>query len=280
MRVLVHDPIRSGASDADQLLRESDYVVPLAVATAETENLIGKDAFAKMKDGAYLINVSRGNLVDEAALEAALDSGRLAGCAMDVGPCARPDADAAACRARRRHRHAAYRGPHAAGDRAPVDGNRRAGCRRSCRDARPRARSTRSTGRARACSRNEAASRRRGDPLRGIRQGTGDRVRARPRRQPSFLVAAGRAFRADAHLRGVRASRLSAFQPGAGQDRAGFLCRRPLSIDRGTEAERGDAWSPSPWAAGPASITRCASRSRCARWSWLSTSGALDFNHS
>ena len=86
MRVLINDPYQQVEQvRLDQLLRESDYVVPLAVATAETENLIGKDAFAKMKDGAYLINVSRGNLVDEAALEAALDSGRLAGCAMDVG---------------------------------------------------------------------------------------------------------------------------------------------------------------------------------------------------
>ena len=86
MRVLVHDPYQQVEQvKLDQLLRESDYLVPLAVATAETVNLIGKEAFAKMKDGAYLINVSRGNLVDEAALEAALDSGRLAGCAMDVG---------------------------------------------------------------------------------------------------------------------------------------------------------------------------------------------------
>ena len=86
MRVLVHDPYQQVEQvKLDQLLRESDYLVPLAVATAETENLIGKDAFARMKDGAFLINVSRGNLVDEAALEAALDSGRLAGCAMDVG---------------------------------------------------------------------------------------------------------------------------------------------------------------------------------------------------
>jgi D-3-phosphoglycerate dehydrogenase / 2-oxoglutarate reductase len=86
MRVLVNDPYQQVEQvPLDTLLKESDYVVPLAVASAETENLIGKDAFAKMKEGAYLINVSRGNLVDEAALEAALDSGRLAGCAMDVG---------------------------------------------------------------------------------------------------------------------------------------------------------------------------------------------------
>jgi D-3-phosphoglycerate dehydrogenase len=86
MRVLIHDPYQQVEQvPLDTLLKESDYVVPLAVATPETENLIGKDAFSKMKKGACLINVSRGNLVDEAALEAALDSGRLAGCAMDVG---------------------------------------------------------------------------------------------------------------------------------------------------------------------------------------------------
>ena len=87
MRVLVNDPyVKDVAQTAfDDLLREADYVVPLAVATAETEDLMDAAAFAKMKRGAYFVNVSRGNLVDEAALEAALDSGRLAGCAMDVG---------------------------------------------------------------------------------------------------------------------------------------------------------------------------------------------------
>jgi D-3-phosphoglycerate dehydrogenase len=86
MRVLIHDPYQQVEQvSLHELLGQSDFVVPLAVATAETENLIGKDAFATMKQGAYLVNVSRGNLVDEAALEAALDAGRLAGCAMDVG---------------------------------------------------------------------------------------------------------------------------------------------------------------------------------------------------
>jgi D-3-phosphoglycerate dehydrogenase len=87
MKVLVNDPYASGVETValEKLLAESDYVVPLAVATEETENLINKNSIAKMKRGAYLINVSRGNLVDEAALEAALDAGQLGGCAMDVG---------------------------------------------------------------------------------------------------------------------------------------------------------------------------------------------------
>jgi D-3-phosphoglycerate dehydrogenase len=87
MRVLVHDPYVEDVerTGLDTLLGESDFVVPLAIATEETENLMNAAAFAKMKGGAYFVNVSRGNLVDEMALEAALDSGRIAGCAMDVG---------------------------------------------------------------------------------------------------------------------------------------------------------------------------------------------------
>ena len=68
-----------------QLLAESDYVICLAVATAETENLVGASEFAAMKPGSFFINASRGNLVDEAALLHALQRGHLAGCALDVG---------------------------------------------------------------------------------------------------------------------------------------------------------------------------------------------------
>jgi D-3-phosphoglycerate dehydrogenase len=67
------------------LLAEADFVVPLAVATPETENLIGAAAFRLMRRHAFLINLSRGNLIDESALVAALDEERIAGAAMDVG---------------------------------------------------------------------------------------------------------------------------------------------------------------------------------------------------
>jgi D-3-phosphoglycerate dehydrogenase / 2-oxoglutarate reductase len=91
MQVLVSDPhvqvsrreLRQ--TDLDTLLEGSDFVVCLAVATAETENLIGRDELARMKRSAFLVNVSRGNLVDESALEAALRNGQIAGFAMDVG---------------------------------------------------------------------------------------------------------------------------------------------------------------------------------------------------
>jgi len=90
MRVLVHDPYKRAAPPLEArelpaLLAEADFVVPLAVATPETENLIGAAALAGMKPGAWLINASRGNLVDEAALERALDEKRIAGAVLDVG---------------------------------------------------------------------------------------------------------------------------------------------------------------------------------------------------
>ncbi len=87
MQVLISDPkvFGVGTVSLERLLAESDFVLPLAVATDETENLIDERAFALMKPGAIFINASRGNLVDEAALVRALDAGRLGGCALDVG---------------------------------------------------------------------------------------------------------------------------------------------------------------------------------------------------
>jgi D-3-phosphoglycerate dehydrogenase len=69
----------------ENLLEHSDYVVCLAVANEQTENLIGEAALARMRPHAFLINLSRGNLVDEAALATALRENRIAGAAMDVG---------------------------------------------------------------------------------------------------------------------------------------------------------------------------------------------------
>jgi D-3-phosphoglycerate dehydrogenase len=60
-------------------------VVCLAIANEETENLMDGAAFARMKPDAFFVNMSRGNLVDEAALAKALTEGRIAGAAMDVG---------------------------------------------------------------------------------------------------------------------------------------------------------------------------------------------------
>ena len=67
------------------MLRESDFVVCLAPAQADTEKLMNTAAFAAMRRGAFFVNAARGELVDDAALLAALDSGHLGGAALDVG---------------------------------------------------------------------------------------------------------------------------------------------------------------------------------------------------
>lgn len=65
-------------------LGDADFVLNVLPLTNETRGLIGVDTFAAMKEGAYFINTGRGKIVDEDALVAALESGRLSGAALDV----------------------------------------------------------------------------------------------------------------------------------------------------------------------------------------------------
>jgi len=91
MAVLVTDPHkqvpagRARQLPLPELLEASDFVVCLAAATAETENLMNAEAFARMRPEAFFINASRGNLVDDPALAEALRAKRIAGAALDVG---------------------------------------------------------------------------------------------------------------------------------------------------------------------------------------------------
>ena len=91
MTVLVADPFVTTADAGiehvtlDDLLGRADYVICLAVANEQTENLIGPAELARMQPHAFFINLSRGNLVDEAALAAALRENLIAGAALDVG---------------------------------------------------------------------------------------------------------------------------------------------------------------------------------------------------
>lgn len=66
------------------LLAASDYVVLSVPSTAETKHLIGETELKAMKPSAYLINIARGSVVDEAALARALKEGRIAGAGLDV----------------------------------------------------------------------------------------------------------------------------------------------------------------------------------------------------
>jgi D-3-phosphoglycerate dehydrogenase len=93
MRLVACDPYVNevelryvGAEKVDMptLLRESDFVVTIPLLNEETFHLVGAKEFALMKPTAYFINVSRGPVVDEAALIDALRQGRIAGAALDV----------------------------------------------------------------------------------------------------------------------------------------------------------------------------------------------------
>lgn len=92
-KVLVHDPVvpdsaitEAGATSADlpTLLSQADCVTLHCPSLPQTKNLINTQSLASMKTGALLINLARGDLVDPAALVQALDSGKLAGAALDV----------------------------------------------------------------------------------------------------------------------------------------------------------------------------------------------------
>jgi D-3-phosphoglycerate dehydrogenase len=72
------------ACDLDTLLAQSDIITIHVPLTAETRGLMNADRLAKMKKGAYLVCTARGNIIDEAALLAALDSGQIGGAALDV----------------------------------------------------------------------------------------------------------------------------------------------------------------------------------------------------
>lgn len=93
MRVLAYDPyltpeqIRErGAEPAtlDEVLAQSDFISIHSPLTDETRHMINAGSIAQMKDGVRLVCAGRGGVVDEAALLAALESGKVAGAALDV----------------------------------------------------------------------------------------------------------------------------------------------------------------------------------------------------
>jgi glyoxylate reductase len=94
MRVLYNDAVRAPADvekelnaefvDRDRLFRESDFISLHVPLLPDTRHLISKDNLEKMKRTAFLVNTSRGPVVDEAALAEALENGKIAGAALDV----------------------------------------------------------------------------------------------------------------------------------------------------------------------------------------------------
>lgn len=93
-RVIYHDPVALspveeamlgiGRTTFAQLIARSDILVVMAPLTASNFHAINAETISKMKRGAYIVNIGRGSVVDEAAIAEALESGQLAGYAADV----------------------------------------------------------------------------------------------------------------------------------------------------------------------------------------------------
>lgn len=101
-RVVAHDPLLPGEAwpgyveriaDLPELFAQSDLLSLHLPLTADSERLVGGALLGRMKPGSFLINVSRGPVIDPQALLAALDDGRLAGAALDVFPVEPPASD-------------------------------------------------------------------------------------------------------------------------------------------------------------------------------------------
>ena len=94
MQVIAYDPYISDekgkklgiemVSDLDDLLARSDFITVHLPKTKETYHALGEKEFARMKDGVRVLNVARGGIIDEEALMEALNSGKVAGAALDV----------------------------------------------------------------------------------------------------------------------------------------------------------------------------------------------------
>ncbi|HEU4658039.1 MAG TPA: phosphoglycerate dehydrogenase [Capillimicrobium sp.] len=94
MRVIAYDPFVGEdryrdlgvekADSPDAVYAVADFITIHLPKTPETESFLNAEAFAKMKDGVRILNVARGPLVDDEALKAALDAGKVAGAALDV----------------------------------------------------------------------------------------------------------------------------------------------------------------------------------------------------
>lgn len=84
MKLVIVDPQVPSTVPLQDALPEADFVVLACALTPETTGLMNSVTLTRMKPGAFLVNVARGRVVDESALVAALEAGRLAGAGLDV----------------------------------------------------------------------------------------------------------------------------------------------------------------------------------------------------